>query len=294
MILLRIAAVVAVVAGALSCSGPDQAPADENEELVAFGDSALRLRDVISRIPAGLDPVDSLAMFGNLVDEWVRQMALADFAQKNLTDYDRIERMVDAYRTNLIVSSYLQSMAEQSQSVIEETRIKNYFEVNKENMVLEEPIVKGAFLKVNESDESLDRLRQWMSEFSDRSIDRIEEAGLRHASNYQYFKDQWMPWSEIAQQIPYRFFDADAFVKSQNNFETADGGSVYLLHISDYRLSGSIMPYEYARQVISEILESGDITSRTERLISDIYRRQIDEGLLRPGLYDPVARRPLR
>lgn len=272
-----------------SCSSdPANIAADDNV-LVQVGDSSLSMDDVLLRIPRGLAAEDSAAMFRTIVDEWVRELVLVDFAKNNIPDIERIERLVESYRNNLIVTSYLQSMSERSQSEVGESRIKQYYESNKSNMVLEEPIVKGAFLKVSQSDQSLDRLRDWMAEFSESSIDKIEEAGLRHASNYKYFKDTWQSWGDIASQIPYRFFDADAFVRSTKNFETADGGSVYLLHISDYLPSGSEMPYEYARIKIKEILSSSDFAKRREQLISDIYKREIKEGILKPGLYDPVA-----
>lgn len=87
----------------------------------------------------------------------------------------------------------------------------------------------------------------------------------------------------ITDQIPYRFYDADAFVRSTRNFETSDAGSVYLLHISEYLPSGSEMPYEFARLKIREILRTADMAAVRERLMSEIYTRQIKEGTLRPG-----------
>lgn len=271
-----------------SCGDSESNEEIQNDALVSVGDSTLYLADVLARIPRGLAPEDSAEMFRNITDEWVRDLVLAEFARNNVPDIDRIEKMVDAYRANLIVSSYIQSMIERSQSDISEDRVKRYYQDNRESMVLEEPLIKGAFLKVSQNDQKLERLKGWMAEFSDASIDKIEEAGLRHASNYKYFKDQWQSWGSIAEQIPYRFFDADAFVKSTRNFETSDAGSVYLLHISDYLPSGSEMPYEYARLKIREILASVDFNIRRDKLISDIYEKQMKDGFLKAGIYDPV------
>lgn len=272
-----------------ACSSEKQEPVSEGVTLVSVNDSTLTMSEVTSRIPSGLAPADSAALFRQIVDDWVRDMALYDFARNNVADIDRIDRMVREYRTNLIILAYLQNMTESDADDIKEERIRQYFEDNKENMILEEPIIKGAFLKVSAADPSIDNLRQWMSDFSDKSIDKIEEAGLKHVSTYKYFKDQWQAWSDVSQQIPYRFFDADAFVKSTGNFETSDAGSVYMLHISDYVLSGSEMPYEYARQKIKQILSSRALSDRKEKLVSDIYKQQIKKGVLKPGAYDPVS-----
>lgn len=271
-----------------SCGKDKSEISADSEALVTVGDSTLTSRQVLEKIPFGLTAEDSIAMFRQIVDEWVRELVLTDFATKNLPDMERIDRLVNEYRNNLIITSYLQSMTEVAAADISENKVKQYYEANKNNMVLEEPIVKGAFLKVSEADPQADNLRKWMSDFTDRSIDKIEEAGLKHASTYKYFKDQWQFWSEITQQIPYRFFDADAFVRSTVNFETTDAGSIYLLHISDYILSGSEMPYELARIKIREILAAQELSKRKEKLITDIYKQQIKEGSLIPHAYDPI------
>lgn len=272
-----------------ACSSHESGVIPDSETLVSVGDSALKMADVLPLIPSGLSSEDSVAMFNRIVDEWIRDMALTEYARKNIPDLDRINRLTDAYRSNLIVNSYLQNMIESGRAEVSESRIRQYFDANRENMVLEEPIIRGAFLKVSESEPVIDKLRAWMAEFTEASIDKVEEAGLRYASNYRYFRDEWQSWSAIAEQIPYRFYDADAFVRSTRDFETSDSGSLYLLHISEYLPSGSEMPYEYARGKIREILINADLGKRRDRLITDIYRKQIKEGILKPGRYDPLT-----
>lgn len=281
----------AIVATLSSCGSKPVEAQGGDDILVTFGDSTLTKSDVLRRIPRGLDPADSAHLFSRIVDGWIRDLVLSDVAEKNISDPERIERMVEAYRNSLIVNEYLQSMSDKAGSDIPESRIREYYDANHEQMVLTQPLVKGAYLKVSANDESLDNLRRWMTQFTDESFDKIEKSGLRQASQYKYFKDEWHEWNVITDQIPYRFYDADAFVRSTKNFETSDGGSVYLLHISEYLPTGTEMPYEFARLKIREILRVSDIAAMRNNLMIDIYRQRIDEGKLRPGLYDPVAGR---
>ncbi|MCM1369302.1 MAG: peptidylprolyl isomerase [Candidatus Amulumruptor caecigallinarius] len=266
---------------------PDESGSDE--VLVAVGDSALRMEDVIRRIPAGLSPEDSTALFKRIVSGWVRDLVLRDVAEKNITDLDKIEKMVESYRNNLIVNRYLSNMMENIPNRVTDERIKKYYEQYGDEMILEQPVVKGAYLKVGESAENIDNLRKWMMQFTDESIDKIENSGLRQASQYEYFKDTWQEWNVIAEQIPYRFYDADAFLKSVKNFETSDNGIIYLLHISEYIPSGEKMPYEFAKVKIAEILRSGDVDASRTALLNEIYRHQISEGKLKPGVFDPLS-----
>lgn len=282
---------MAAMATLMSCGQQHAASQGNSEILVTVGDSSLTVSDVVRRIPSGLSEEDSLHLFGRIVDEWVRDLILSDYAEKNISDMEKIDRMVEAYRNDLIVNSYLQSMSEGARKEIPESRIRDYFEANRHNMLLDQPLVKGIFLKVAESNENLPSLRRWFQQFDERSIDEIEKSGLRRALQYKYFKDEWVEWNGISEQIPYRFFDADAFLRSTKFFETADNGSVYLLRISDYVPSESEMPYEFAKNKISDMLQALDVDKYRRNLVSDIYRRMIGEGVLKPGLYDPVSGR---
>lgn len=257
--------------------------------LVAVGDSVLTVAEVLRQIPSGLSTEDSTLLFRSIVDDWVRDLVLIDVAEKNIDDMDRIERMVEAYRHSLIVNRYLSIMSDRSGSDIPESRIKSYFEANEDNLILTQPLVKGVLIKVAENDESLDKLRQWMARLSDEDVDNIEKTGIRHASRYEYFRDQWHEWSVVAEQIPYRFFDADAFVRATKNFETEADGSVYLLRITDYVPSGEKIPYEFARLKIREILRNDDAADTKEKLKREIYTERIKNGWLKPGLYDPLT-----
>lgn len=280
-----------ITAAAASCGGPKQeVPTTEQEKLVQVGDSSLYLQDVLTKIPAGLDPADSARMFNNIVETWVRNLVLADVAEKNIPDPEKIERMVESYRNTLIVNEYLSSMAEKDANDIPDSRIREYYDSHQGEFILTQPIVKGGFVKLASTDKNLEKVRKWMEEFSDETVDKIEKNGLRQATRYDYFRNDWHDWSTIADQIPYRFGDADAFVKGNSFFETTDGGSTYLLHISDYMPSGSMMPYEYARIKIREILRVEDIGDMRTKLLRDIYRRKIKEGVLKPGLYNPVRK----
>lgn len=271
-----------------ACGRPGAPAEAEEDALVTVGDSTLRLADVVRRIPAGLDSEDSLRMFHNIVSSWVDGLVLSNVAQRNIPDMRRIDRMVQEYRNNLIISEYMRLMSEHSVNDVDEKSMKDYYLGHADEFMLDQPLVKGAYIRLDEGDSQLPNLRKWLADFSDDSFDKIERSGLRHATAYEYFGDAWHEWGEVAERIPYRFFDADAFVKSTKDFETAYDGSVYLLHISDHVPSGDIMPYEYARIKIAEMMRVEDINASRAKLKTDIYRRMIKDGMLKPGLYDPV------
>lgn len=272
-----------------SCGSKTTVQKDNSDVLVSVGDSSLTVSDVLLRMPSGLTKEDSLNLFNRIVEEWVRDLVLSQYAEDNVTDMDRIDEMVETYRRNLIVNRYLQMMGDGIKQDIPDQRIKEYYDVNKESLLLEQPLVKGIFLKISENDEKLNDLRNLVQKFDENSIDEIEKIGAHNALKYKYFNDNWVEWDLVAEQIPHRFEDADAFLKSSKIYEVTDKGNVYLLRISDYIPSGSELPYDYAKGIISEILHSSDMKSYRDNLITDIYKTQIQKGKLVPGLYDPLT-----
>ncbi len=172
-------------------------------------------------------------------------MMLSDLASDNIADLEKIDRMAEDYRNNLIIERYLRSKQGEIPAVSEQS-VKMYYAEHGSEMKLSAPIIKGIYIKVADSEERLGDIRKWMSSPTSSAIDNIEKYGLRQASQYEYFKDEWLDWADVAEQIPYRFYDADAFLGSARDFETSYGGSTYILHVFDYLPTGSVMPYEYA------------------------------------------------
>lgn len=271
-----------------SCNTKTEVSEEDDDILVTVGDSSLTVNEVLLKIPSGLTAEDSTAMFNSIVDEWISDLVLAEYAENNVVNMTHIDRMVDEYRKRLIVNEYLRSMSEGAKKNIPESGIKDYFDANKASMICEQPLVKGILIKISDNDEALGDLRKWTDKLDDNSIDNIEKAAMRKAMLYKYFNDVWIEWSAIADLIPYRFGNADDFLKSSKIFETTQKGYTYLLRISDYIPTGAEMPYEYARLQIADILRSSDMNSYIGNLIEDIYKDQIEKGNLKPGSYDPL------
>lgn len=270
------------------CSSKKPETPSDDKVLLEVGDSALTVRDVVQLIPAGLTEEDSVEMFNSITERWVRSMMLSDLAQENVADLARINRMAEDYRNSLIIDRYLRSKQEETGEVSDQS-VKSYYAEHGAEMKLEAPIVKGIYLKVVDSEENLSDIRKWMSSAKPKDIDKIEKNGLRHASQYEYFEDRWIDWNDIADEIPYRFYDADAFLRSTKDFETNYGGSTYLLHITEFIPSGEVMPYDFAKGKIREMLTREKKGDYRQKLLKSLYRKGIEEGKLKPGLYDPLT-----
>lgn len=272
----------------MSCRQQEITTASDDTVVVSLGDSVLYLGEVLQQIPRGLEAQDSLAMFRSITETWLRRQVLVSVAENNIPDMAEIDRLVDNYRTDLILGRYLAVVSERAGNP-DSRQVEKYYRENGDSMLLDEPVVKGIFLKVSENDPKIDRLREWMRKADEDAVDNLEVNGLRGAIQYEYFQDRWHAWHEVADLVPYRFFDADAFLESTKDFETSYGGSAYIIHIKEYVASGEPMPEDYAKAKISEMIRRSNVASGRNKLITDIYNREVKEGRLRGGLYDPVS-----
>lgn len=259
--------------------------------VVAYGDTALMLREVVHQIPRGLEPEDSIAMFRAIVETWLRREVLTDYAARNLPDIEEVERLVEQYRSDLILGRYLARVDMSADPNVSNRRVEKTLAQMSDSMILGEPVVKGIFLKVGEDDANLGALRRWMRTSTDYSVDKLEHDKFRGTTQYEYFMDRWHPWHEVADLMPYRFDDADAFLEANRDFETQYGGSVYIIHISEYVGTGRKMPNDYAYQLVSEMLRQEEVAARRQEIVRDVYRREVSDGRLRKGLYDPSTGR---
>lgn len=270
----------------VACSGGENnAHPDNGDMLVSVGDSSLYEKDVLRLIPGGISSADSADMYDGIVHAWVERLLLRSLAEENVEDMERIDRLTAEYRNRLIVESYRRSLRESRENVVSDKRIREYYIQNADDLILERPIVKGIYVKLSANAHNLDKVRYWVKSASSKDIDNLEKAVVSEALQYSFFEDRWVDWQQIADRIPYRFFDADAFVESARDFETEYQGAVYLLHISSFMRSGEKMPEEFAAPIISEILSRESSAEFEKRLVSDLCRRASKEGILKTGSY---------
>lgn len=257
--------------------------------LITAGDSVLRLEDVTRRIPTGLTEADSVAMFNRIVENWVEQRVLAGLAEDNVIDLERIDRLTQEYRNQLIIEEYLRKKTSSEQPDIKPEAIRAYYEAHKEEMRLREPILKGIFLQISDDDPHLQDIRSWLSAGDDASVDKLEKYMMERTVRYEYFNDHWIGWHSIAEKLPERVEDGDEFLRAGRNYEQTKGNTVYLLHVSEWKGSGEVGPLEYVSPRISSVLAETASSKARARLIGSIYTRAIKSGTLVPGLYNPLT-----
>lgn len=266
-----------------SCSHKKEEPKDI---LLRYGEKELTAAQVIERIPVGLLPIDSAALFHALVEEWVENNVISDFASERLLDLDEIDRRVDEYRRSLIVLEYLKKMRESQNPKIDEIQVREYYDRHRNELKLEVPLVKGIFMKINSDNQGKEQIKGLLSSDSPESIDRLEKEWLDRALEYNYFRDKWIDWETLRSMIPYRFGDGDEFLSETRYFETDYEDCSYYLKVYEYLPSGSEQPYEFASTWITGLLTRTNLEDYERKLVESLVKKSIKEKRLEPVGYD--------
>lgn len=273
----------------VSCSRSERSSQPSEEEtdiLVTLGDTSLTMRDVLLKIPSGLAPQDSVMLFESIVSGWLEKMMLTSLAEEKLDNMAEIEKMVEEYRKSLIIASYRRKLRETYQDNVSKSDIEAYYRAHGKEMILERPAVKGIYIKIPDSAKRLADIKRWMKISTPDALDALERYGLNDVIEYSFFQEEWVDWDALARKIPYRFEDADRFLADNSYFEVSRRGVTYLLHISDTLPSGSEMPYDIAKGIISDRLSSETGEKYETKLMNTLYSRAIKEGKLKFVNYD--------
>lgn len=271
----------------ISSCGKPEIPKDD--VLLRYEDKELLLADVIEQIPDGISKSDSAALFKKIVDDWVRDNVLSEFAAKHLYDVRAIERRVSDYRNALIVQEYLSRMMESQTPKVDEKRVKDYYDAHRNDFKLEVPLIKGVFLKINSDSKGKDEIKNLITSDSADKIDELEKKWLDRSLEYNYFRDKWVDWETVARLIPHRFGDAETFLKDNNYFETQYGDCSYYLYIAEVLNQGEEQPYEYAKGWILNLLTQGNLADYERALVKSLVNKSINEKKLETIGYDPLT-----
>ena len=269
-----------------SCKKEKEIP---DNVIIRFEDIYLTKEEIIDQIPEGISQNDSVALFDALVDTWIKDNVLSDFAEERLYDLSEINRRVKDYRNALIVQEYLKKMRASKNLKFDETKVREYYSDHRKELKLDVPLVKGIFLKINSDSKGKAEIKKLLSSKNIEDIDKFEQKWLDQAIEYNYFRDKWIDWETVSGLIPYRFGDSSKFLEENNFFETEYDDCTYFLQITDYLPIGEEQPYDFAKIWITDILNQGELAEYERALVNSLIEKSIKDKKLEIIGYDPLT-----
>ena len=231
-------------------------------------------------LPLNISKDDSVLFAEHYIRNWIEDALLFDKAEGNIPDNDKISKLVENYRRALIMHTYQEELVNQKlANDISEEEINAYYEKNKELFRLDNPLVKGLFIKVPLSSPDLGNVRVWYRKNNQDVIEKLEKYSLRNAVSYDYFYDRWTSVPDVAAKIPLKVLDTDAnYLDKNRNVEVKDTAFCYFLHIEDFLDKDKQKPLDFARDEIKEILINLKRVEFINKVKEDLYQRASDRN----------------
>lgn len=251
---------------------------NEKEIIVSISEEHLTRQRLNEAIGKGLTKIDSLRLSEAYIRNWIEEVLLYEKARKNISNLDEINSEAEAYRRRMIIFEYQQQlMNERLSKDLSEEELEAFYKENQNEFKLEQPILKGLFLKVPVDAPQLSEVKKWMKKVDDETLEKIEKYSLQNALVYEYFLDRWVSFDDIMKNIPYEISNSNRFLKENNHLEVVQGDYWYYLYIRSYLSSGVVSPYDHARAQIQEALLNQKKRGFIRSVEEELYQKALRE-----------------
>ncbi|MGB3183211.1 MAG: peptidylprolyl isomerase [Cyclobacteriaceae bacterium] len=255
---------------------------DINDPLVAETDEArLRMSDLEGLVPRGLSQEDSASLVDRYMRSWIRKQLLISEASERV-DFDEaeLERKILDYRYALMVYEYQkQYINENLDTIVSEDEVRSYYETNQDNFQLKQNIVRILFIKVPKDAPKLAQIRQIIKKPTRENRDELKSYAFRFAIDYTMEDSLWLNFDEVIANTPFMSIPNKVqFLESNTFAETDDEKFVYLLYISDYKISDQSSPLEFVKDDIRNIIINKRKVTLADQLEKNIYEEAKDNN----------------
>lgn len=262
LVILPLSVILSLFSGCLNKKSSNDKP------IARVFDKNLYLSDIEEILPKDMSPEDSAQFLMAYVDRWIRKELLVNRAEKNLTESQKnVKQQLEDYRSSLLIFKYEQEFIRQKlDTVISDDEIEEFYNQNTSNFILSESIVKALFIKIRVDDPYYDRIKSLYKSNKEDEIKELDNMAYQVAIKYDYFNDQWVPFSRILRELPESINNPENYLLTNKSIEMTEGNNAYLVSFREVLHKGQQSPLVYEKENIQSII----LNKRKQRLIIDL------------------------
>jgi hypothetical protein len=245
------------------------------------GNDILYFDEIPDIILSGINKTDSTSVIQNYINKWAKRELLLQKAEENLSPAlkDEIAKRLEENRTNLVIYQYQrQMMLDKMDTVLTDNELDNYYTTNEKSFFLSTNIVKALFIRLPVETPNLEKIKILARSNDQKDIQQLESLCYQFAEKFDDFNDEWVSMERLSVELPQEIEKEENFLKRNTFYETSDSSSVCLLSIKDYRLVGSVAPFEYVKDDIKRIIWNARRIEFIQSLENGIYNDALKEN----------------
>ena len=255
-------------------------PRNREKPLASVFNNHLYPSELKDIFPGNVSPEDSLLILQNYVDKWVKKQLILQKAELNLTEEQKDVRLqIEEYRSSLLIYKYEQNLILQKlDTLISGEEVEAYYTENPSNFNLDRHIVKALFIKLPLDAPELWRVRQWYQSDREEDFKELESYCYQYGVNYDYFDDQWIPFTTISRALPNEIRNPESFLRWNKYIEQQDSAFRYMVRLREYSLAGTVAPLPYVDRKIKSIILNKRKVQFVRDLENNIYKDSLNKG----------------
>ena len=231
-----------------------------NDNIVArVGDKTLSKEDLINKLPKIVNSEDSIIISNKIINNWALNQLLIENAEINLSneEVEKIEKISNDYYNDLLISTYKNKLASyNSDTLVLDDEISEYYDSNFENFLLYEDIIKGRYVRLNKNNFNLNEIKRRFRRFNEQDLTFFDSISLQ-LLNYSLNDTTWVNKDLFFNKIPVlKDEEIERIVKKTLYVVKEDSLDVYLIKINDFIDINDKAPLDYIYNRIEELIKN--------------------------------------
>ena len=236
----------------------DSITSSNQDRLIARAENHyLYLSDLERNLKSFSSVEDSLIKATNYINNWAREKllfekSLINLPQEKISD---LSNLVDAYKNNLFINAYREFVLKSTMESFDTTTIINsFYEANKENFLLKEPIFRVRYISFPLDNVVRKQITRRFKRYNVEDVRFLDSLSFQFSS---YFLSDtiWLNEIEVGEQLNnLNQKQKELFLNSPNYFEVKDSLDIYLFKLAERLERGNIAPISYVENTIRDIL----------------------------------------
>jgi len=245
------------------------------------GNEVLYYDEIPGQSKNGVSQADSAALIQSYIYKWARRQLMFQKAEANLSPelMNEIEEQLQETRLNLVVYEYQRMiMLQKMDTVISQEELERYYSDNEASFTLTSNIVKALFIRLPVETPNIWKIKSLARSDNQKDFQELESICYQFAEKFDDFNEQWITMDRLSFELKEEITNQENFLKRTKFYETSDSESIYLIALNDYRLRGTLSPFEYVREDIKRIIWNNRRIEFIQELENGIYNEAIKEN----------------
>lgn len=225
--------------------------------IAKVGDKTLTFEELLEKVPNNIERLDSTVVVNEIINNWALNELLIKNAEMNLSELvkNRLKKNSNEYYNNLLVNTYKKKIASvNSDTLVNQNDIAEYYDTNLNNFVLYEDIVQARYIRLNKNNFNINEIKRRFRRFNRDDIIFFDSISLQ-LLNYSLNDSIWINKDLFFKKINVLDDEEiDRIVKKTLYIVKEDSLDVYLVKINRFKGINDKAPLTYIYKRIEELI----------------------------------------